>query len=69
MCLTQGTAKANRMLVDTSGAPVTEQNEWIIELVFLNRLSKIVNQGGTTGTLLVLVLRIRRVLFLLLERQ
>ena len=59
----QGTAKANRMLVDTSGAPVTEQNEWIIELVFLNRLSKIVNQGGTTGTLLVLVLRIRRVLF------
>ncbi len=51
------------MLVDTSGAPVTEQNEWIIELVFLNRLSKIVNQGGTTGTLLVLVLRIRRVLF------
>lgn len=63
MCLTQGTAKANRMLVDTSGAPVTEQNEWIIELVFLNRLSKIVNQGGTTGTLLVLVLRIRRVLF------
>lgn len=69
MCLTQGTAKANRMLVDTSGAPVTEQNEWIIELVFLNRLSKIVNQGGTTGTLLVLVLRTRRVLFLLLERQ
>ena len=51
-----------RMLVGASGAPEIEQHEWMIVLCFKASLA-IVNQGGTTGTLLVLVVRIRRVLF------